>query len=1737
MFNLWKRLAGIGLMVMVMAASGWGDGSSNDSCNGEQISELHGISATTSRTESGTLYDGPGPDDDDDYYYFKPGIAGTLSVNAYSATQSTDLYIATTGCGDNRVLNNGTAYSTGTPISISSTDTVYIRIKREQNNATTSYSLPLTFTAAVVAQTPPVMGTIPNQNGTVGTVLTPLNLASYVTLTNGDPITAYTLSGSLPAGLSFNTSTGVISGTPTAAGTYDLSATATDDDGVSNASSFSIVVAPPPSADLSITKNANTTLPRVGDLVTFTIVGTNNGSLSSQMTISDTLPSGLTWVSDSENSGAFSCSNAGNTVTCTGSNNFSTGSSVTVTIVARVVSTGTIVNTATITSANGVNDGNTTNNSASVTLNVYSPPAMGNIPDQSGVKNTPFSLAMAGYVTPTDGDPITLYALNGTLPAGLSFNSTTGVLSGTPTQTGTFSFTATATDKDGVSNSDAFTLIIASAPTGTVPELPADNMCSLFPTPLTTFDHLTLQNNGVYESCTISYPVGQFTDSSVGNNPHSGCHSTTGAGCNCSRVNPVSTFTAPLYITNLTNTVNISDTTLSDLNQPNLNLSGTITFSPSASYGNDARKVMLIGDINNVNVDTMTFNEGDYYIKSWTISGNGNNKNNIVINGNVRIFVQGDFTNPGNNVDISYADNASTFFMYVGGNMTTASNGGGNAQWKGFYYVKGNYRNDNNAMAAGLDGGITAEGTITFTGQNYNVTYDADRAGRLGGMDCSAFVTVGFDKPDYQTTEDLSITFGTSSTMLMNIVLSHAVNYDVSVAYATQDGTAVAGQDYIAQSATVTIPSGQTSVTVPMYIIHDQPIELDETFQVVLTNPQPSGTVNLGINPATVTILEQTTAPLCYADNFDQALDSKWRTLFSSGGYTPDVSSGHLKLTPGKMNISTAVTKDYEFASKQNLIIIEFEHYAYGGCFEESPAEVGLGDYGADGIVAVLYDTSVGANPLPGGYGGSMGYAQRTGVDGFQGGWLGLGLDEYGNFSNPTEGRVGGTGFHPNTAVIRGDGSGTNGYEFLAEAYPLSSPIAPLVDITNPAKLPGDKYRMTVDARDPLHLYITLQRDLNDGNGYQVVINKFDAKDPAYNQSNTPDFVRFALTGGTGGGCNAHEIDNLAVYGNCTPYVPTLSGQFRVTEDNSTASWAVKWPKKLINTQVAPVNKRFCVLAGTNGTDSAQPLTNAINVDVNMTDNNGYNQEVKKNLNIPAGGSQACFDVNYANAGKLMQFIVTKNGTGTMKSYSDTFAIRPNTFIIDTNSTTAQLFAGQTYRLDTNATSLASNYGVPGYTTTIGTLGSTSALQTLVPAMATCPANGTVPMTLLFTNGQSSLSNFFFDNVMDINVSVVDGNWTETDQANGGCIPGSDSTTSTPVGCLIKGSKMLSFTPHHFDLAANLHNYNNGPFSYLSNPTLVGSDFNMSAGLDLNITARTALNNTATNYYAECYAKTKDINITYTPTAITNLTNLWYQVGYDAVTQPGDHLAIGNSIYLPAYATTMFTAAHPGSAQMHFKFNFDRNNAQPVSPFIFDITQIDVNNTNEVNATIDPANSAIFFYGRADAPEYRFANRSSNNDVMQGCGRIYFEFYNAVANNPAVTAVFGTTPPMSLSPDRDWFQNILHNPSTDGNVTAINANGITVYGHNVNQNNACMGSMSGPGFEKRVFEYDGATAHGGFGYPYKSTANLNTSDWLDVPGNNFGVELYKTGTWIGEQKAKRSTDQNAELNTNRRVTW
>jgi hypothetical protein len=75
------------------------------------------------------------------------------------------------------------------------------------------------------------------------------------------------------------------------------------------------------------------------------------------------------------------------------------------------------------------------------------------------------------------------------------------------------------------------------------------------------------------------------------------------------------------------------------------------------------------------------------------------------------------------------------------------------------------------------------------------------------------------------------------------VSLNHPPLSTVTVDYATADGTASAGSDYVAKSGTLTFPKGATLRTVVVFVKGDRVPEADETFFVNLSNPSSNAVI------------------------------------------------------------------------------------------------------------------------------------------------------------------------------------------------------------------------------------------------------------------------------------------------------------------------------------------------------------------------------------------------------------------------------------------------------------------------------------------------------------------------------------------------------------------------------------------------------------------------------------------------------------------------------------------------------------------------------------------------------------------------------------------------------------------------------------------------------------------------------------------------------------------------------
>ncbi len=282
-----------------------------------------------------------------------------------------------------------------------------------------------------VGDSGPTATAIANQSSYEGQAFS-LNVASHLAApAAGD---ALTFSAKLPAGLSINAHTGVISGTPTDSdfGNNTVTVTATDAHGKAISESFHLAVGdsgPTATAianqsayeghNFSLNVSSHFKAPAAGDTLTF----------------SASLPTGLSINAHTGViSGTPTDSDFGN-------------------------------NPITVTATDA--HGKAISESFNLAVGDSGPTATA-IANQSSYEGQAFSLNVASHLAaPAAGDALTFSAK---LPAGLSINAHTGVISGTPTDSdfGNNTVTVTATDAHGKAISESFNLAVGdSGPTAT----------------------------------------------------------------------------------------------------------------------------------------------------------------------------------------------------------------------------------------------------------------------------------------------------------------------------------------------------------------------------------------------------------------------------------------------------------------------------------------------------------------------------------------------------------------------------------------------------------------------------------------------------------------------------------------------------------------------------------------------------------------------------------------------------------------------------------------------------------------------------------------------------------------------------------------------------------------------------------------------------------------------------------------------------------------------------------------------------------------------------------------------------------------------------------------------------------------------------------------------------------------------------------------------------------------------
>lgn len=272
----------------------------------------------------------------------------------------------------------------------------------------------------------------------------------------------------------------------------------------------------------------------------------------------------------------------------------------------------------------------------------------------------------------------------------------------------------------------------------------------------------------------------------------------------------------------------------------------------------------------------------------------------------------------------------------------------------------------------------------------------------------------------------------------------------------------------------------------------------------------------------------------------------------SSGAAKPDATgNGAFEITPNAKGESGfgLYTRSLETDKGIEVDFDLFQHNAK--LFKDS-----LGARGGDGVAFFLINGA--ASPAAAGdAGGSLGYRNLPG------GLVGLGFDEFGNFSDPRWGGAGGPGLRPNSIVLRGADS--TGYRYITGV-----------------KAP---YPLAVDgavARGPAKRHVTIK--LSTQNMLSVYVNFFNGKGPLRvigpidlnkidGEPPLPPTLKFGFAAATGAATAYHEVQGMTITGlppnlmlavsHSGAFKPGQTGSFKLDVANDSGAGPTTGPAKV----------------------------------------------------------------------------------------------------------------------------------------------------------------------------------------------------------------------------------------------------------------------------------------------------------------------------------------------------------------------------------------------------------------------------------------------------------------------------------------------------------------------------------------------------------------------------------------------
>jgi Calx-beta domain-containing protein/putative Ig domain-containing protein len=476
----------------------------------------------------------------------------------------------------------------------------------------------------------------------------------------------------------------------------------------------------------------------------------------------------------------------------------------------------------------------------------------------STINNAQQSIAFSQTLSATGGTPPYSWSLaSGALPNGLSLSTSSGEISGTATESGTFNFTIRVDDNASATDTQAFSFQVSSAPPAGILNFSASSYSTL--------------ENAASVSLTINRTAGDYGELTV---DYSLQNETATAGNDFESQSGTLTFVDGEISKAIT--INLIDDNVYE---------GDETFVCSLS------NITGGGSIGGTSVSVITITEDDQPLPAGSIGfaliEQQINENDTTLSVNV-LRTDGDFglisvnytTTDGTAIDGEDYTTASGELIFDDGEISKTFN---------IDLINDELYESNETFSIEL---TAAQGSPTLTNSTSQISIINDDPSPAAGV-------LEFSSPVYSVNEN-------SISIDLSVIRVNGVFGEINANVASDNGTATANEDYQEFSQNLVFTDGEILKTITIELLDDAIYEGDENFYLSLTSAQMGDQISTEI-----TIIDDEPLPPSGVIQFNSA-----ELSIDESTETANLIINRVNGSYGELSVNIASTNDSAVAEE-----------------------------------------------------------------------------------------------------------------------------------------------------------------------------------------------------------------------------------------------------------------------------------------------------------------------------------------------------------------------------------------------------------------------------------------------------------------------------------------------------------------------------------------------------------------------------------------------------------------------------------------------------------------------------------------------------------------------------------------------------------------------------------------------------------------------------------------------------